>query len=258
MELCVHLLSVMPEGAEQVPFSERLVPSEHSETGSQPLYELEKDGRHIVRFFRFRNERHEVLHRGDEISEEQKTWPEHGQRLFQELERHYGIHVVPFHYVIGENVDHELGVYTVANKLEGKNLQDELQQEHPTVSSEKVEMILIQLCTYLENKHVNDEPMLRDIFDGGQFVYDKLQQEIVLVDVEPLIASSTSPANRWGTRLVIKNLWYLSDLVRSAEEVFGSPLVAARTAIRDFALRLTPHQGEQERYSEILRNIGNG
>lgn len=174
------------------------------------------------------------------------------KELLRELSESYGVPIVAYHEIIGSNDQGEAGVYQVTDKLEGSNLTDTLRDQDANLQPQAVEPVLLNLMSYLSDKHQNGQPMMRDVFDGGQYVFDQKTHEIALIDVDPLIATTETIASRWQQRVVIKNLWLLVDLMDKAEQSLGIHLEKFRKAALTFAESITPTPEEKKRYHEAL------
>lgn len=209
----------MPEfSPSKAPFRSPLEISDFSDRGSHTLYEFKDDPSRVVRFHVLRNQENKEFSSVGELKEEDIERINSNLQLLKELPEKYGIDVVPFEAVIGENQEHQPGVYMIAKKLTGRNLESLLSQPSTQsgLTSEGLDAFFLKLLTYLDDKHQSGEVHLRDIFDGGQYIVEEGTKNITLIDVDPLVARSDDIAPQKRTRFIVKNLGVMWHMLKQA------------------------------------------
>ncbi len=182
-----------------------------------------------------------------ESEKEKKHRIEHykkGEKYFAELQEKYNIRIPKTQFVIGKDEHGYPALYTIIERVHGKNLDERTSGENDDVYIEELEELYINLLRYFEDKHSTNEDILND-FDNVQFVYGKRKNEtenhIYLVDVDPTYGSHSSEYAYF--------LFQMAKMITEAEKSLGEKLLDARAKFKEVFELLS---------AEEKKNINNG
>ncbi len=230
-----------PSGA---PFAEDLVESDVSEMhiGTGKLKELEHNPRKVVRVETFSNIR-ERYNDKTEVMELVKV----AKELYCELEEEYGI-PAPVNFLIGQDEGGSKVVYSVVDKIEGKNLKESETTEELAGLTQN---LYASVAKYFLYKFKEDEPYLWDINNPRQYVYGKKDGErgnkIYLVDTDIYIGR--------GRANMYPDIMWLAKRIVWAEKHFKTKFDEARKYIAEFLAQPLPQEISDSQKEAIENNI---
>lgn len=169
------------------------------------------------------------------------------KKLFNELEEKYGI-FTPTDFLIGKNKEGDKVVYSIVEKIEGRNLEEaELSTEVIT----KSETLYASVAKYFFDKSHEGGLYLCDINNPSQFVYGRKHGEqedkVYLIDTDIYISN-----NRAGIYLVVN---WLTRHMSGVEKHFKTKFEKAREYISKFVEQSLPEEISSSEKDEANKNI---
>ena len=172
------------------------------------------------------------------------------KELFTDLSARYGIHIPSIEYVIGKDESGRREVlYTVTDKIDGKNLGDLVCGEMSQDEYEKVEDFFVSLIHYYQDIYQNGGDYLADIGSQDQYVYGHAARQnednIYLVDLDPyFLHFSIENPGATDNRRLFYGVGRLRRMVISPGKIKGIQFERAAAELDRFLSRIpetTPH-----------------
>ncbi|MBI5140123.1 MAG: hypothetical protein HZA94_01590 [Candidatus Vogelbacteria bacterium] len=109
------------------------------------------------------------------------------KKEFESLKKDYGVECSP-RFVVGEKDDGSPAVFTIDDKVQGKNIVKDSFGEHEKEGiAPKLDTLFSSILDYLIKKYRDGSPMLADIEPPRQYMYNEKTGKIHLVDTDTLI-----------------------------------------------------------------------
>lgn len=167
-----------------------------------------------------------------------------GKILIEELRDKFGINIPPFDIVFGKNDAGQPSVFTIADRVRGKNLKDlEITSDNRDEVLGKLDEHYRSLSNYLKHKQqYSNESYLVDIVQDDQYLLGRLagdkEDKIYLVDLDMLWASPNNDIKPPLSDMLINEADSLLDsIVNMESKLPGVRFSAARTNLLQVYVR---------------------
>ena len=181
--VCGHTDATCPEILQNGTFADSLMPSDldartpSKNLAKEKIWEVGGRPEILVR---------ERVIAPDEDSEKLMDSMSKAQELFARMRATYGISIVSAELLGGENADGRPAIYTVVDKIEGKNVTD---TEHlPDTAKDALDALYVSLARYYDDARKQGGAYWGDC-NNTQFVYGRKKDEedahFYLVDIGP-------------------------------------------------------------------------
>lgn len=209
---------------------------------SEMFSEIESNPNKVIRTESF-DELDERYNNKIEITELTKIT----KKLFKELEEKYGI-PTPVDFLIGKNKEGDKVVYSIVDKIAGRNLEE----VEPSVEViTKSDALYASVAKYFFDKSNEGGPYLCDINNPSQFVYGRKHGEqedkVYLVDTDLYISNS-----RVGIYLVVN---WLTRHMSGVEKHLKTNFEKAREYINKFVEQPLSEELVNSERDEVNKNI---
>jgi len=236
----------MKELYKRTPFKEPLIPIPSDE--NEHLYNFRNNKNYIVR------DNHIIL---GEDGKPDIHDIDIADTLFNELERDYGISVVPYDTVIGYNPETEgISAYMIANKVVGSELPQAVPEE------EEAKRFFSGLLNYHIDKYEQGGYYIADL-NEDDFMYGTTNKnstkKIYLVDLDQFYEYIDDLSLDKRLEYFTANLESLNNILNILEENSKSNFTELRKKFKEFLVRIkhTLHPDDRATINTILISIEN-
>ncbi|OGH23339.1 MAG: hypothetical protein A2958_00235 [Candidatus Levybacteria bacterium RIFCSPLOWO2_01_FULL_38_13] len=231
----------MKEIYQGTPFRQLLRPV--PDDGNQHLYTLDGNPNYVVRQNRI------IVSEG--VPQLNKI--DIAEALFEELERDYGIHVVPFDTVVGLGEDNLTSAFMIVDKVKGAELPK------AQVSEQEAKEFFSNLLRYHIDKFEQGGFFLCDL-NPDDFMYGNTEKDttkkVYLVDLDQFYEFFDDLNPNQKNEYFSTNLEGLNDILNTLEKNSKSDLGGLREDYLAFLRRIRNllHPADQETIDSILEN----